>query len=186
MKKIVVAIVALAMMVSAIAAMAQSEKAFSITPRLAYNWVTNSDSRDAMGHQFGVLADVDIASLPVGFEVGYMYGSKTQDVVDGLPWTDYKTKVQSIPVMVTYAYPFAEKFYAKVGAGVAFEKGKVTYKDAILKEYDETENKTNFAYKLGLGWNFLPNWSAEVFFNDFGKISSYKTQGIQLNVGYTF
>ena len=184
MKKIVVAIVALAMMVSAIAAMADSEKGFTITPRLAYNFVLDNDARDEVGDLYGISADVDIASLPVGFELGYMYGSKSTECYWGdTKLADYKFTFQSVPVLVTYKYPFADQFYAKAAAGVAFDKFK-----ANLKNIDETvtESKTRFAFALGAGWNFLPNWSTELAYVNYGKVDDSNIDVIQLNVGYSF
>ena len=173
MKKIVVTIMALVMMVSAIAAMANSENGFSITPRIAYNYVINGDTRDELGSNYGIIADVDIASLPVGFETGYIWGKKN----------DFKTQI--IPLLVTYTYPFADQFYAKAGMGVAFEKVKYDGDYAF-----ESESKTNFAVKLGAGWNFAQNWTLEAAYNIQGKVAGKygdaRLDTIQFNVGYTF
>ncbi|MBQ7256442.1 MAG: porin family protein [Abditibacteriota bacterium] len=206
MKKIVVAIMVLTMMVSAIAAMAQSEKSFSITPRIAAHFFSNSDAKDNLGTAYGILADIDVASLPVGFEIGYMTGKKTRDtkipvyeegyLVDEID-ADQKCSAWAIPVLATYTYPFSENFYAKAGAGVAFvhAKAEISVSDAwagVIADESYSKTKTNFAFKVGVGAKFAQNWSAELFYADYGKAKidddadGIKTGGIELNVGYTF
>ena len=202
MKKIVVAIMVLTMMVSAIAAMAQSEKSFSITPRIAADFYLNGDTKDALGKSFGLLIDIDVASLPVGFEVGYLQGSKTEDgyVYDDEGYeygADVKNTVKQIPLLVTYKYPFAENFYAKIGAGVSFNRCKsdLSINDEIFgPEYNEDTSckKTNFAWTIGFGYNFAQNFSAELAYRDSGKLKSnddadgVKSGAVELNIGYTF
>ena len=197
MKKIVVAIMVLTMMVSAIAAMAQAEKAFSITPRIAAEFYTNGDTKDNLGTGYGILFDIDVASLPVGFEVGYLTAKKTQDTVvydldtDAEIGADLKCHVNQIPLLVTYKYPFAENFYAKVGAGVSFVKSKA---ELSVADYEEEYSKssTNFAWLLGVGYNFTSNISAELAYRDSGKFKAdddadgLKSGAIELNFGYTF
>ncbi len=202
MKKIVVAIMVLTMMVSAIAAMAQAEKNFSITPRIAADFYLNGDTKDTLGKSFGLLFDIDVASLPVGFEVGYLQGSKTTDGYftddEGYEYGyDEKATVKQIPLLITYKYPFAENFYAKVGAGVSFNRGKyeVSANDEIygpVLDVDSSCKKTNFAWTIGFGYNFAQNFSAELAYRDSGKFKAdddadgVKSGAIEINVGYTF
>ena len=204
MKKLTVAVLALAMMVSALAAMAyDSEKAFSITPRAAANIAVDKDTKDNIGNQFGVLADIDVASLPVGFETGFLAGQKSTDTdLFGIVDIDQKVTTWSIPVLVTYEYPFSDQFYAKAGAGVNFIHTKIQYEYTdIFGKYDEdySKTKTNFAFKVGFGYKFAENWSAELMYQNSGKVKydldlpsgvggevEYKTSFVQLNVGYTF
>ena len=201
MKKLVLAVLALAMMVSAIAAMADSEKSFSITPRIAANIAVDKDTKDWVGNQFGVLADIDIASWPVGIETGYLAGQKSNEIwsADKLANWDTKTNTWTIPLMATYTYPFSDQFYAKAALGVNFIhtkfKEELVMGGAELGDVDNSKTRTNLGFKLGLGWNFLPNWSAEVMYANSGKVKfedyfgdelEYKTSFVQVNVGYTF
>ena len=202
MKKIVVAIMVLTMMVSAIAAMAQTEKNFSITPRLAVDFYLNKDTKDALKTSFGILADIDVASLPVGFEIGFLKGHKTQDGYEydydeeEIVPVDLKSTVRQIPVLVTYKYPFSENFYAKIGAGVNFVHAKADLSaNYEYVEIDESvsKSKTQFSWLLGVGYNFSNNFSAELAYRDSGKFKfdddldlDLKSGAVELNVGYTF
>lgn len=203
MKKIMVAVLALAMLLSALAVMADGEKSFSITPRVAANIAVDKDTKDNVGNQFGVLADIDVASLPVGFETGFLGGQKSTDVdILGLVDVDQKVTTWSVPVLVTYEYPFSDQFYAKAGAGINIIHTKAQYETTTATfKYDEdySKTKTNFAFKLGFGYKFANNFSAELMYQNSGKVKydmdlpsgvggevEYKTSFVQFNVGYTF
>lgn len=203
MKKIMVAVLALAMLLSALAVMADGEKSFSITPRVAANIAVDKDTKDNIGNQFGVLADINIASLPVGFETGFLAGQKSTDanlfdIID----VDQKVTTWSVPVLVTYEYPFSDQFYAKAGAGINIIHTKAQYETTTPDfKFDEdySKTKTNFAFKLGFGYKFANNFSAELMYQNSGKVKydmdlpsgvggevEYKTSFVQFNVGYTF
>lgn len=172
MKKFFVTIIAIAMVLSALAAMAQDEKNYTITPKIAYTYLLDGDSRDAIGSTFGILVDGTMSNIPVGLEVGYIWGDKN----------DLKTS--QIPVLATYSQAFIPEspYYFTVGAGVSFNHYKLSNDEGSY-----SKSATKFAYKAAVGYKFAETWNAELAFVDNGKMAENgKTQGLQLSVGYTF
>ncbi len=193
MRKIILLMVLCAIIIGAFATFAQAENLVSITPRIAYNYANDGDTRDYLGNTFGVLVDVTALRLPVGFEVGYMAGSKTEDE-KGLPGSyERKGKYYEIPIMVTYKHNTLAGLYLKAGLGVSVKGTEIKYDyNGILDDAKEKANDTNFAYKLGVGYKFTQNLSAEVFYYDSGKTElddlhwEGKGKYLQFNLGYTF
>jgi len=212
MKKIVVAIMVLAMMLSAMAAMAQSEKTFSITPRLVADFALDKDTKDYVGSQYGLLIDLDFATFPIGFQTGFLGGSKSGNDVtlgdDTLSVNiDQKVTTWSVPLLLTYKYPFSEQFYGNIALGANIQHDNLRWEYTVdNQKYDEDDAKTStkFAFKLGFGYKFSQNWSVELNYANYGKINhdidfasgipqalgidsmEYKQNYLQLNVGYTF
>lgn len=213
MKKFVVAIMVLSMMMSAIAAMAQTEKNFSITPRIVADFAMDGDTKDYVGSQYGLLVDLDWASFPIGFETGWLGGQKSGNDVtlsnggDISINIDQKVDTWSVPLLLTYKYPFSSQFYADLALGANIQHDKIRWEYTVdSKKYDEdySKTKTKFAWKIGLGYKFTPNWSVELNYANNGKIKhdldfasgipttlgideiEYKQNYLQLNVGYSF
>ena len=186
MKKLFVTIIAAAMVLSALAAMAQDEKNYTITPKIAYTYLLDGDSRDVIGSTFGILVDGTISNIPVGLEVGYIWGDKNlYYTFEGVDYT-LNTKTRQVPVLVTYSQAFIPEspFYFTVGAGVSFNHWKQS-----TTFVSGSGNTTKFAYKAAVGYKFAETWNAELALVDNGKFAdadNAKTQGLQLSVGYTF
>ncbi|MBR4748564.1 MAG: porin family protein [Abditibacteriota bacterium] len=183
MKKIVVSIIALALVLSAMAAMAQ-DKSYTITPKLAYGYVVDGDSRDESGNAMGILVEGQFENIPVGFETGYLFNDKRHSILG----VDYKYKGHQLPIMATYNQAFTpdNPFYFKVGAGISINE----YKDKVVGAgaIRISERKTRFAFKAGVGYKFADTFCAELTYADYGKCPNFdiKTGQIQLALGYSF
>ena len=165
MKKFLMLIITTVIVLSALAVMAQDEKSYTITPRLAYNYLTDGDVRDAIGAVYGVTVDFDMAKYPVGLETGYLYGEK------------HGNSAYSIPFLVTYKYPINDVFYARAGAGFAYNKA------------EGEDSNTAFAWEIKAGYKFSTNWSAELGYVDYGDVVDgfdSSSAAIQASVGYAF
>jgi len=183
MKKYLMLIIAIVMLMSALAVMAQNEKAYTITPRLVYNFISDSDVSDVIGDMYGISVGVDVAKFPVGFETGYLYGSKTPDYKAA---NIGKLKTSAIPLLATYSYPVSDAFYLKFGAGVSFNHISGMNMKVVNSN---SESNTEFAWELKAGYKFSTNWSAELGYTDFGKVvedEDSSIAAIQLGVGYSF
>ena len=191
MKKITILFVVCALLLGAV--VAQAENMVSITPRLAYNYANDGDTRDYLGNTFGVLVDVSVLRLPIGFEVGYMAGSKTADDKSILGDFERKGKYYEIPIMATYKHNLLAGLYVKAGMGVSIKRTELDYSfDDIYNDAKEKVNDTNFAYKLGVGYKFTQNITAEAFYYDSGKTEledlhwEGKGRYLQFDLGITF
>lgn len=171
MRKILIVVITLVMVTSTLAVMAK-EGELTITPRIAYNYLIDGDSRDAVGSNYGVLVDFEWYTSPIGLETGYLFGNKTYEGVE--------TDVKIIPVMLTYKDILNEgNLYWKAGAGVAFDE----FKD------DSTSDKTKdtkFAWEALIGINLNAATSFELGYVDYGKENGIKTGAIQANIGFAF
>jgi len=185
MKKYLMLIIAIFMVMSTLAVMAQNEKAYTITPRLVYNFISNSDMRDAYSSMYGLLVDFDMSKFPVGLEVGYLSSNKTTDGFRSP--VDVETRVSSVPLLATYKYSINDAFYVKAGAGVAFNHLKA--KEISKIEAAVSHSNNEFAWEIKAGYKFSKNWSAELGYVDYGDVLDYKDSSIaaiQLGVGYSF
>ena len=184
MKKIVVSIIALALVLSAMAAMAQ-DKSYTITPKIAYGYVVDSDSRDLSGATMGILVEGNFESIPVGFETGYLFNDESCALLG----TPGKYKAHQVPILATYKQPFSPEnpFYFNVGAGISINEYK--WKDTAGLGVSVSESKTRFAYKVGVGYKFAESFVAELSYADYGKsdaVGGIKTGQVQLALGYSF
>ena len=172
MKKFLTAIIAVAMVLSAIAAMAYEEKAYTITPKLAYSYQMNKDTRDLVDYTFGILVEGSMSNFPVGLEVGYLWGSKKTNGI--------KHNLDQFPILATYKAAFTpdSPFYYDLGLGFSINK---------LKESgDSTRSCTSVAFKAMAGWEFAENFVAEAGYVNYGSVDSNALHSLQINVGYSF
>ena len=65
MKKYLMLIIAIVMVMSALSVMAQNEKAYTITPRLVYNFISDNDVSDVIGDMYGISVGVDVTITKV-------------------------------------------------------------------------------------------------------------------------
>ena len=192
MKKIVVSIIALALVLSAMAAMAQ-DKSYTITPKIAFGYTVDGDSRDITGNAFGLLVEGQFESFPVGFEAGYLFNDKTCDLVlvddeGALYNANGKYKGHQVPVLAVYKQSVSpdSPLYFLVGAGISINEYK--WKSSVEGSVRVSESKTKFAFKAGMGYKINDNFVAELAYADYGKGSDFdiKTGQIQLALGYSF
>jgi len=171
MRKILIVVITLVMITSALAVMAKDGE-LTITPRIAYNYLIDGDSRDVVGNNYGALVDLDWYTSPIGLEAGYFYGSKTFD--------GSKIDTRILPVMLNYKDVLAvENLYWKVSAGVAFNEFKNVTTGVKNKD-------TEFAWGAAIGINLNAATSFELGYVDYGKEDSIKTGAIQANIGFAF
>lgn len=190
----------------------QEGKTFIITPKAAMNVMLGKDALDTVGNQFGVLVEGEFKSLMeeskgiLGLEVGYFGSSSATNTMfngNGDP-CDVKFKSSSIPVMATYKYIIPNSdFYAKVGAGVAFNKvkGEIETQEKGMTVYDDTKKSNKFAFELGFGAKFSNGVIAELLYINYGKAAFGEIAGneitvngkessdlsaIQFNLGFSF
>ena len=172
MKKILFTIIAVSMVLSSLAAMANDDKNFTITPKFTLNYLLDGDLKDGVGSiAYGLAVEGYTTSIPVGLEVGYLYASKSHNGI--------KSTLTQIPILAKYKAPFTpdSNFYYDLGAGISINKGKAG---------NVSNSKTAFAFKVMGGWNITDNWIAELGYANYGNVEDVSSNAIQLNVGYNF
>jgi hypothetical protein len=141
MKRSIVVLAGLAAL--AAVAPAQTSKPIGLSVRAGLLWPTSGFGRDQGRTWFGIGAEFKIKDSTFGVNDRASSGMLTISA-------DYygKGAANSVPVLLNYVGMKNEIYYS-LGAGFAFNRDEV-----ISAGVASSRNKTDFAYGLGLGYNF--------------------------------
>lgn len=123
--------------------MAQTSKPIGLSVRAGLMMPTSGFGRDQGRNWFGIGADFKLKDQNFGITDRASTGMLTISA-------DYygKGAASSLPILLNYV-GMQNEFYYSLGAGFAFNRDEV-----VNAGLTQSRNKTDFAYGLGLGYNF--------------------------------